>query len=106
MKKSGLLIFILLFLVGCSTDLEDERVTYEYNNDGIMIKKSIDINGDGEIDEVTNYEVDSDGSRIKSVYGIGMGGKVDMIWTFEYDDDGNYALKTKYKKKIQNYTYF
>ena len=79
MKKSGLLIFILLFLVGCSIDLEDEIVTYEYDDYGNMIKELIDSDGDGEFDRILNYEY-------KSVRGEW---ELLRIWTDEYDSDGN-----------------
>ena len=59
---------------------------YEYDSDGGLVKKSYDLNGDGNFEEI--YEYDTNGNLIRSSEDTDSDGELDSITTYEYSARG------------------
>lgn len=86
---------------------------WEFDDKGNMIKRTIDYDGDGKVDETITKEYNEDGQWTKSTRDLHNNGKYINTTTREYDDEGrlikenfdHYKKGKKYDGASIEYTY-
>lgn len=73
----------------------DETYEYEYNPDGLLIRKT-GFNGDGEYQGEILYEYDENGNLISQSEGKTGPGITSLARNYEYDDAGNLIKEIQY----------